>query len=160
MPRTHGQIGGQWAEGAKGLAELAGPPLSPPRPPQTVCCGTLSSLEWLWVQPLQYEREELTAHDGNPVYLDWAVFPDDDPRGGSYREDWPVLVIVHGLGGGRDEPYVRRMTMHAHKRGWRPVGPWLGPPRATPPHTTPAARPPTLDQSTPIGAWTLGSRKT
>lgn len=104
------------------------------------------------MQPLQYEREELTAHDRNPVYLDWAVFPDDDPRGGSYREDWPVLLIVHGLGGGRDEPYVRRMTMHAHKRGWRPVG-TLRALAAESPLT------PCRTQSSHTGGWTLGSRR-
>jgi predicted alpha/beta-fold hydrolase len=56
--------------------------------------------------PLRRQRIELD--DGDFLDLDWTP-----------REHGPVVLVLHGLEGSSDSPYVRGILRTAHARGWR-----------------------------------------
>lgn len=58
--------------------------------------------------PIRRERVELD--DGDFLDLDWGP-----------GERGPVLLVLHGLEGSSDSPYVRGMMRVAHRNGWRAV---------------------------------------
>ncbi|HHB79450.1 MAG TPA: alpha/beta fold hydrolase [Saprospiraceae bacterium] len=56
---------------------------------------------------LPYERERFTLSDGDFVDLDWL-------RAGHEK----VAVLIHGLEGGSQRKYLRKMATFLHERGW------------------------------------------
>eukprot|EP00301_Raphidiophrys_heterophryoidea_P023151 c7119_g1_i1.p1 GENE.c7119_g1_i1~~c7119_g1_i1.p1 ORF type:complete len:623 (+),score=147.69 c7119_g1_i1:48-1871(+) len=99
---------------------------------QTITCFIVSQLEWLWQPALKFDREEITAHDGNTLYIDWAYLGEEEtkyshasiPRVMStqnlhHSNDTPIIVAVHGLGDDRSHPYIRRLVRSAAGCGWR-----------------------------------------
>jgi hypothetical protein len=62
--------------------------------------------------PLATERERLELDDGDFLDLDWAA---DAPAGG------PVVLLLHGLEGGRDSHYVPTLMAALADAGMRPV---------------------------------------
>eukprot|EP00968_Pinguiococcus_pyrenoidosus_P017460 scaffold1741_cov262-Pinguiococcus_pyrenoidosus.AAC.13 len=154
----------------------------------TICGSILNDLSWLLLRPVQYVREELTAFDGNTLYLDWFVlqadpnrkmgdglirhaslasfasfasfrfvkgfdsrdgFKSDESKECAMQEepgihdtspprqirrhdtfeqvhdilppDTPVVLILHGIGGSRNDAYVKRFAAQCGSFGWRPV---------------------------------------
>lgn len=90
---------------------------------QTISLFALSSLEWLWAEPIKYTREEVEAFDApNVLYLDWAKL---GLRANKHKitheagSDTPVVLCIHGLGDDGDIPYVKRFVRLALQRGYR-----------------------------------------
>lgn len=59
------------------------------------------------IPSLKRERLELT--DGDFLDIDWL----------NQERDAPTVVLLHGLEGGIDSPYLRRMLIQIHKKRWR-----------------------------------------
>jgi uncharacterized protein len=64
--------------------------------------------------PLPLRRQRLELPDGDFVDLDWC----SPPAGGS---DSPIVVLLHGLQGSAQSPYIRGMTRALMRRGMRAV---------------------------------------
>jgi uncharacterized protein len=58
--------------------------------------------------PVDLRRERFELSDGDFVDLDWLV-------GGQ----GPIVVVLHGLGGSSDSPYVRGLLKQVQAMGWR-----------------------------------------
>lgn len=63
------------------------------------------------VPGVRYQRERLFTPDGDFLDLDWST-------AGSDR----LLIVVHGLEGSADRPYVRGMIRYFNERGWDGLG--------------------------------------
>jgi predicted alpha/beta-fold hydrolase len=63
------------------------------------------------VPGVRYQRERLPTPDGDFLDLDWST------RGGDR-----LLIVVHGLEGSADRPYVRGMIRYFNERGWDGLG--------------------------------------
>ena len=59
---------------------------------------------------LALRRERFELSDGDFVDLDWLL-------GGQ----GPIVVVLHGLGGSSDSPYVRGLLKQVQAMGWRGV---------------------------------------
>ena len=100
---------------------------------QTVLCTVLADLMWLFMRPLLFEQTFVTTFDNNTFSLDWYLPPDPDTMPtavasahlGSHAQatfrnlistghhdpisttpladDAPVVVLLYGIGGTRDE---------------------------------------------------------
>ena len=56
---------------------------------------------------LPYERQRFTLSDGDFVDMDWL------------KAGYPkVAVLIHGLEGGSQRKYLRKMASHLHEKGW------------------------------------------
>ena len=89
---------------------------------QTISLYALSSLEWIWAEPIRYTREEIPAFDApNVLYLDWARVGDKAKHKITHQQgnDAPVILLVHGLGDDREIPYMKRCIRLCLQRGWR-----------------------------------------
>ncbi len=69
---------------------------------QTIVPNTLR-----WRRGLSLRRQHLTLPDGDFVAVDWAP----DPGG-------PIVVLLHGLGGGSGSAYARGLMRALHDRGF------------------------------------------
>ncbi len=90
---------------------------------QTVMLFMLGHIEWWW-SSLKWRREEIRAHDGNVLHLDWACFDGDEDSAGNpdmphYCNAAPIVTLIHGLGDSRNYPYMMRTARACHKMGWR-----------------------------------------
>ena len=56
---------------------------------------------------LPYDRQRFTLSDGDFVDIDWL-------KAGYGR----VAVLIHGLEGGSQRKYLRKMAKHLHEKGW------------------------------------------
>ncbi len=56
---------------------------------------------------LPYERQRFTLSDGDFVDLDWL-------KGGNKK----CALLIHGLEGGSQRKYLRKMASHLHAKGW------------------------------------------
>lgn len=63
------------------------------------------------VPDLRYERERIATADGDFLDLDWSI--QDSDR---------LVIVVHGLEGSADRPYVRGMIRYFNQRGWDGLG--------------------------------------
>jgi predicted alpha/beta-fold hydrolase len=63
------------------------------------------------VEGVIYQRERLSTPDGDFLDLDWS-------RTGSDQ----LLIILHGLEGAADRPYIRGMARHFNRAGWDALG--------------------------------------
>lgn len=59
---------------------------------------------------LALQRERLELPDGDFVDLDWTP-----------GSSGPIVIVLHGLQGSSQSPYVRRLLHAVHQRGWRGV---------------------------------------
>ncbi|MRX27639.1 hydrolase [Kangiella sp. HZ709] len=55
------------------------------------------------------ERERLELSDGDFLDLDWL----------NKNSDMPTVILLHGLEGNLDSPYLRRMLSQLAEKGWR-----------------------------------------
>ncbi|KAI8609857.1 Alpha/Beta hydrolase protein [Chytriomyces sp. MP71] len=60
-----------------------------------------------------YERETLLLKDGGLVAIDWNK---GDRR---KAEDTPILILLHGLGGGSSDKYILEFIPHADRTGYK-----------------------------------------
>ncbi len=94
---------------------------------QTITCFVLSHLEWMLVENIIYEREEIPCWDApNVQHLDWATINDTSKHSinhgyGEKAWDTPILFCVYGLGNDRDIHYIKRCARHFLNKGWRVV---------------------------------------
>ncbi|MCM4159111.1 alpha/beta fold hydrolase [Antarcticibacterium flavum] len=56
-----------------------------------------------------FKRERLELEDGDFMDIDWSSAPGKNTR---------VVIILHGLEGSSNRPYVMGMTNHFNKNGW------------------------------------------
>ena len=63
------------------------------------------------VPGVRYERERITTADEDFLDLDWSKL-------GSDR----LVIVLHGLEGSADRPYVRGMIRHFNRGGWDGLG--------------------------------------
>ncbi len=61
------------------------------------------------VEDVEYEREVLELADGDFLDLDWFKNQEANPR---------LVVVLHGLEGAADRPYVQGMCRYFTQRGW------------------------------------------
>jgi predicted alpha/beta-fold hydrolase len=89
---------------------------------QTVLLFALGHLEWVWSH-LTWNHEAIDAVDGNTLDIFWAGT--DEARAGgdelhAFRSaSLPVVVLVPGIGGDAQSPYIKRMTRACAANGWR-----------------------------------------
>ncbi|XP_074588564.1 embryogenesis-associated protein EMB8-like [Curcuma longa] len=65
---------------------------------------------------VRLRRECLRTRDDGAIALDWVVGDEQQ-----LLLDAPVLILLPGLTGGSDDPYVRHILIRARKKGWRVV---------------------------------------
>jgi predicted alpha/beta-fold hydrolase len=72
--------------------------------------------------PLSYEREFFTLSDGGTICIDWVLGADGVgvPKAED-KKSYPILVILAGLAGERDNVYNLDMIMTAKARGFKVV---------------------------------------
>jgi len=63
---------------------------------------------------IPYTREIIHARDGAELLLNWA-------EKDNLSNQTPVLLILPGVTGGRDKPYVTHLVKDAYDKNWRPV---------------------------------------
>ena len=67
---------------------------------------------------IPHEQTLLTSYDGiNTLPLDWYVNEDEPLK--KKNDSTPIIVLVHGLGGGTDASYLRKFAHAAHRKGFR-----------------------------------------
>jgi predicted alpha/beta-fold hydrolase len=71
---------------------------------------TLTANRFRYVRGFNYVRQRLTTDDNDFVDLDWSISGGDR-----------VAVLVHGLEGSSQRPYVRGMVRALNRRGWDAV---------------------------------------
>jgi len=89
---------------------------------QTIICLAVSSLEFLFDHPIEFERERVPSFDAmanNTQKIHWASMAHH--RTETTQSPRPVIVIVHGFGDNRFHPYVQRICRSCLHSGWRPV---------------------------------------
>lgn len=59
------------------------------------------------VEGVRYERERISTRDGDFLDLDWSPV-------GSRK----LALVLHGLEGSADRPYMRGMARHFNEKGW------------------------------------------
>ncbi|KAJ8609497.1 hypothetical protein CTAYLR_005459 [Chrysophaeum taylorii] len=109
---------------------------------QTVIAHVLADLAFLVLRPVQWRREAVPTFDGGEIHLDWIVAPrdefepygdgltivDDERHGGRIFEAppetaslAPIVLLMYGIGGTRNDHYMKHMALACRARGWRPV---------------------------------------
>eukprot|EP01119_Soliformovum_irregulare_P001360 TRINITY_DN11080_c0_g1_i1.p1 TRINITY_DN11080_c0_g1~~TRINITY_DN11080_c0_g1_i1.p1 ORF type:complete len:432 (-),score=79.61 TRINITY_DN11080_c0_g1_i1:158-1453(-) len=63
---------------------------------------------------IPYTSEVIRAPDGGELLLNWHHPP-------NVSKSAPIILILAGVTGGRDKPYITHMVKEAHDRGWRSV---------------------------------------
>ena len=89
---------------------------------QTVVLNILSNLEWIWTH-VHWRHATVPAVDGNVLDVYWAS-TDGDRAGGDALSRFassamPIAVLVPGIGGDIDDPYIKRMARACLANGWR-----------------------------------------
>lgn len=64
------------------------------------------------VNGLHYERERVITPDQDFLDLDWAIGKKNDK----------LIIVLHGLEGNANRPYVRGMVKYFHQAGWDGIG--------------------------------------
>ncbi|NIF17509.1 hydrolase [Pantoea sp. Cy-639] len=67
---------------------------------------------WRKLPALQRNRERLWLTDGDFLDLDWH---------GPHRPDAPLVLVLHGLTGSSNSPYVKGLQQALQARGWASV---------------------------------------
>ncbi|KAJ1446602.1 hypothetical protein M885DRAFT_545778 [Pelagophyceae sp. CCMP2097] len=114
---------------------------------QTVIAHILADLAFVALKPVKWRREAVPTYDGGEMYLDWisGVGPREfepygdglhkqpllDRRQDSLDEapsdgeccgtERPVILLMYGIGGTRDDHYMKHMATACRARGWRAV---------------------------------------
>jgi len=81
---------------------------------QTVLCTVLADTMWLMLKPLTWVTTRFTSFDENKFDLDW--FQPSPPS-----HDSPILLLLYGVGGTKNDHYIKRITLEASRRGFRVV---------------------------------------
>jgi predicted alpha/beta-fold hydrolase len=68
------------------------------------------------VEGVNYQRKRLELSDGDFLDLDFSKVPDN------YRSSRRIVVVLHGLEGSADRPYVKGMVKRFNQGGWDGVG--------------------------------------
>jgi predicted alpha/beta-fold hydrolase len=89
---------------------------------QTVVLNMLGHLEWMWTH-VHWRHETVPAVDGNVLDVYWAS-TDGDRAGGDALSHFassamPIAVLVPGIGGDIQDPYIKRMARACLANGWR-----------------------------------------
>ncbi|MFV8225459.1 YheT family hydrolase [Christiangramia aquimixticola] len=66
------------------------------------------------VEHSPYKRERIQISDGDFIDLDWSSSPSGNSKN--------LIVILHGLAGSTDRPYMRGMARAFNKNNWDAVG--------------------------------------
>ena len=99
---------------------------------QTVLAHVLADLSFLLLRPVRWRRESVGTFDGGEVHLDWLIGHRDEfaPYGDGLwvsaeeeapRPDTPIILLLYGVGGTRDDHYMKHLALTCAARGWRPV---------------------------------------
>ncbi|KAH8056948.1 poly(3-hydroxybutyrate) depolymerase [Aureococcus anophagefferens] len=99
---------------------------------QTVLAHVLADLSFLLLRPVRWRRESVDTFDGGEVHLDWLIGHRDEfaPYGDGLwvsaeeeapRPDTPIILLLYGVGGTRDDHYMKHLALTCAARGWRPV---------------------------------------
>jgi len=101
---------------------------------QTVLAHVLADLSFLLLRPVRWRSEDVATFDGGQVQLDWLVAPKDEhaPYGDglfararpalSPADDIaPIVLLLYGIGGTRDDHYMKHLALRCEARGWRAV---------------------------------------
>ncbi len=75
--------------------------------------NTIASALFRKVEDVDYVRERLELPDGDFLDLDWSS------RNGKSRK---LLIVLHGLEGNSQRPYVLGMVRHFNRNGWDAMG--------------------------------------
>ncbi|MFV3404264.1 MULTISPECIES: hydrolase [Pseudomonas] len=67
---------------------------------------------WRKLPALERTRERLWLGDGDFIDLDWH---------GPHQPDAPLVVVLHGLTGSSNSPYVKGLQQALHSQGWASV---------------------------------------
>lgn len=84
---------------------------------------SVAHLEWMW-DSISWRLQEIPCkHDGNTLDVYWGSL-EGYLAGGRENFDFksnatPVIVLVPGIGGDVDSPYIKRMTRSCARNGWR-----------------------------------------
>ncbi|GMH88996.1 hypothetical protein TrST_g1679 [Triparma strigata] len=84
---------------------------------QTVLCTVLADSMWMLLRPLNWREESFKSWDGNTFTLDYYTPPSPTPKPPST----PILLLLYGIGGTRNDHYIKRLTLASESRGWRTV---------------------------------------
>lgn len=71
--------------------------------------STVLGYAWPPSPRLTYQREQMETGDGDFFHVDWL----------GKDEHGPILVVLHGLEGSSEAPYVRRLARLARSNGFR-----------------------------------------
>lgn len=101
---------------------------------QTVLAHVLADLSFLLLRPVKWYRESFATFDGGEVHLDWLVRHDDEfapygdgvvpspePRSAARADAAPIALLLYGVGGSRDDHYMKHLSVACATRGWRPA---------------------------------------
>ena len=84
----------------------------------TVLGSILGQFSLRFFFDMPYKQVLLTSYDGiNKLPLDWYI-NDNEPLLTEQCSS-PIVVLVHGLGGGTDASYLRKFAQASHKKGFR-----------------------------------------
>ncbi len=67
---------------------------------------------WRKLAPIERERERLWLADGDFIDLDWY---------GPHQPEAPLVLVLHGLTGSSNSPYVKGLQLALEARGWASV---------------------------------------
>eukprot|EP00943_MAST-04B_sp_MAST-4B-sp1_P009726 g9726.t1 len=84
----------------------------------TVLGSMLNTLSQALFYDIPHEQTLLTSCDGiNTIPLDWYVNVDEPLK--KKDDSAPIVVLVHGLGGGTDASYLKKFAHASHRKGFR-----------------------------------------
>ena len=97
-----------------------------------VLAHVLADLSFLLHRPVRWRRERVATFDGGEVHLDWLLDRKDEfaPHGDGLHAatavrppspSSPVVVLLYGVGGTRDDHYMKHLALRCQSRGWRAV---------------------------------------
>ena len=98
---------------------------------QTVIAHVLADLSFLLLRPVRWRRQAVRTFDGGEVWLDWLVAHRDEfalhgdglfaTRAPPPSPTSPVVLLLYGVGGTRDDHYMKHLARRCESRGWRAV---------------------------------------
>eukprot|EP01135_Chromosphaera_perkinsii_P008023 Nk52_evm95s1073 gene=Nk52_evmTU95s1073 len=78
---------------------------------------TLASVIARKTPDIEYRREYLVMEDGGEIIMDWY----DNEESRYQRDIRPTVVLLHGMTGNSNSPYIKHMVHVARKEGYRAV---------------------------------------
>eukprot|EP00520_Triparma_pacifica_P001497 CAMPEP_0118634302 /NCGR_PEP_ID=MMETSP0785-20121206/1468_1 /TAXON_ID=91992 /ORGANISM="Bolidomonas pacifica, Strain CCMP 1866" /LENGTH=551 /DNA_ID=CAMNT_0006525255 /DNA_START=227 /DNA_END=1879 /DNA_ORIENTATION=- len=89
---------------------------------QTVMCTVFAEFASRYLmRPLEWVSEPFTSFDGNKFNLDYYIPESQLEEDEELSTEAPIIFLLYGIGGTKNDHYIKRLTLASTSRGYRVV---------------------------------------